>query len=59
MRLIKTQSRSVAGKDYHKLRVIVSVNADDARALGWEEGEELEAVTRKDGILIRTTRHPK
>lgn len=54
MRLIKTKSRTVGDKEYHKLRVVVSVNSDDAEGLGWTEGEELEAVTRKDGILIRS-----
>lgn len=56
MRLIKTKSRTVGTKEYHKLRVVVNVNAEDATSLGWEEGEELEAVTRKDGILIRAAR---
>lgn len=56
MRLLRTHSRSVGGTDYSKLRVVVNVGATDAEALGWKEGDELEAVTRKDGILIQSTK---
>ena len=58
MRLLSVNSRIVGEKAYQKLRVNVNVSQDAANRLGWKEGQELEAIVRKDGLLVRSQKSP-
>lgn len=51
MRLTKSKSYRRKGKDYFAWRV--NLPTEHVEALGWQHGQELEAVARKGGILIR------
>lgn len=51
-RLVRVLKTSV-GRGYFKLRVVVDLRKDQAERLGWEEGTEVEAVDRPDGVLLR------
>ena len=51
MKLQKTRAYTYGGKDYHKY--IVTLPPEHVEQMGWEHGQELEAVPRKDGLLIR------
>jgi len=49
MRLLSTKSREYKGKEYRKYLVILPSKL--VKALGWTEGDELEA-SEKNGKLV-------
>lgn len=51
VKLQKRYAYTTAGKDYHKF--VVTLPPDQIDGLGWDHGQELEAIPRKDGILLR------
>lgn len=51
VKLRKQYAYTANGKDYHKWAV--NLPPEHVEALGWEHGQELEAVVRKEGILLR------
>jgi hypothetical protein len=52
MRLKRTLNRTVGEKRYHKW-LISDVPPAIVDELGWQPNQELEAVPRADGLLIR------
>jgi bifunctional DNA-binding transcriptional regulator/antitoxin component of YhaV-PrlF toxin-antitoxin module len=51
VKLQKHKAYQRDGVDYHKFVVVIPPEHVDA--LGWDSGQELEAVVRKDGLLLR------
>lgn len=54
MRLHRLKAYSRGGKDYFSWKV--NLPPEDIEEMGWEHGQELEAVQRKDGLLLRPAR---
>lgn len=51
MRIHKSKAYNKDGKDYFSWKV--SIPPEHVETLGWEHGQELEAVVRKEGLLLR------
>lgn len=51
MKLQKREAYEYKGEPVHKF--LVTLPAELVNEQGWEGGEELEAVSRKEGILLR------
>ncbi len=56
MRLQRSLSRRYHGKDYAKW--IIVIPPKQVRELGWEEGDDLEAVTKGHALIVRTRATP-
>ncbi len=54
MKLHKSKAYSKEGKDYFSWKV--NIPPEHIADLGWKHGQELEAVTRKEGLLLRPAR---
>jgi hypothetical protein len=52
VRLKRTLNRRVGDKEYYKW-LIADVPPETVQALGWEQGEELEAVQENGGLHVR------
>ena len=50
MRLIPQKSRVYKGKAYYKFFIVIPSKI--IKKLGWKGGEELEAETKKDKLII-------
>lgn len=50
MRLLSQKSREYKGKPYHKFWVIIPNTLIEK--LGWKTGDELEAETKNDKLMI-------
>lgn len=52
VRLKRTLNRRVGDKEYYKW-LVADVPPDTVEQLGWQEGEELEGVPHRGGLLLR------
>lgn len=51
MKLHKSKAYSKDGKDYFSWKV--NIPPEHIEKMGWEHGQELKAVVKKDGLLLR------
>ena len=50
MRLQKQKTREVNGKEYYRWTIVIPPSR--IKELGWREGQELSARTKKDRLII-------
>lgn len=54
MKLQKRLNRKVGNKEYSKYLIVIP--PEEVEKMGWKEGEELQAVKKKDVLVLRAKR---